>query len=77
MITEERIREIIKMSGFDTRGDEVFVGCRCDDIEISDELMLLVRHVVIECADAIEDMREWRVHDSEFADYLREHFGVK
>ena len=77
MITEERLKEIIKKSGFDVRGDEVFVGCRCDDIEISDELMLLVRHVVIECAEKVEDLKDHRIPASEYADNLREHFGVK
>jgi hypothetical protein len=71
MITEERLKEIIEKSGFNVRGDEIFVYGRCDDydIGISDEIMRLVRRVVIECAELCD------INDKEQGDILRKHFG--
>ena len=76
MITEERLKEIIKKSGFNVRDDEIFVSCRCDDVEISDELMQLVRQVVIECAEEVKDLWDHGFPTSEYADHLRDHFGI-
>jgi hypothetical protein len=72
MITEERLKEIIKKSGFDVRGDEIFVYGRCDDydIGISDEIMQLIRQVVIECAELCD------INDKEQGDILRKYFGI-
>ena len=78
MITEERLKEIIKKSGFNVRGDEIFVYGRCDDydIGISDEIMQLVRQVVIECAEEVKDLWDHGFPASEYADHLRDHFGI-
>ena len=73
MITEERLREIIKNSGFNVRGDEIFMYGRCDDydVEISDEIMQLVQQVVIECAEVAAN------HDAlDIYENIRDHFGI-
>ena len=73
MITEERLKEIIKKSGFDVRGDEIFVYGRCDDydVEISDEIMQLIRQVAIECAEVAAN------HDAlDIYENIRDYFGI-
>jgi len=77
MITEERLKEIIEKSGFTVRGNKITVSCRCDDVEISDDLMQLVRRVVIECAEKVEDLWDHEFSASEYADRLIKHFGIE
>ena len=71
MITEERLKEIIEKSGFTVRGNKITVSCRCDDVEISDDLMQLVRQVVIECAEVAADRDALDIYEE-----IREHFGI-
>jgi hypothetical protein len=54
MMNEERLKDIIEESGFAVHGDKILVSCRCDYVEISDDLMQLVRRVVIECAEEVK-----------------------
>jgi hypothetical protein len=70
MITGERVKEMIEESGFAVHDDEILVSCRCDYVEISDDLMQLIRRVVIECAELCD------INDKEQGDILRKHFGI-
>jgi hypothetical protein len=55
--------------------DDAKLTAVCEMFE--DELVQFAESIIRECAEKVEDLKDHRIPASEYADNLREHFGVK
>jgi ribosomal protein S16 len=77
LITEKRLHEIIDQAGFRVDGDEV-LSCYREGVDISDNVMTLIKLVAEECADLVGhfeygpdgEQGEWA------NDVIKAHFGL-